>query len=120
MFQTPQKTVTFSVVGENTGEVFEGQFTFKILLNLQEFHDKELLYTQLLGDISNPTRQLESLAYIRSNLKYHIVDAPMWWKESRNGSDLFDFNVLTQLQAHLNDSIIEHQENNKKRAAEKN
>jgi len=119
-FVNPTKTVRLEVIGETTYEKFEGEFTFKILLTMTEQHDLELAYSRLLGDLENPSQNLTLIARIRSNLRFYIINCPIWWKDSDGGAQLFDFNVLLELQTLLNQSISEFRENQKKKAEEKN
>lgn len=120
IFKSPEKTIHIKLEGETTFQTYEGDFTFKILLSLEEMHSLELMHSRLLGDLENPSQTLLLIARIRSNLKYHIVHSPLWWQESDEGAKLFDFNVLLELQAELNKAISEYKEEQREKAKQKN
>lgn len=79
------------------GKKYEGSFTVSCLLDMRTKHRLELEKTRLLGNHSNPTDELAGIAIILATLRFRIVNAPDWWKQSDGGYDLTDFDVLTAL-----------------------
>ena len=80
-----------------TGHKYTGTFTVRCVLNLQLKHQLELDKTRLMSDLRNPTDRLEGIAGALSELKVRIVEAPAWWKDSNNGYNLLDEDVVAEL-----------------------
>lgn len=86
---------TVDVKGEISGRQFQGVFETKVKLSHREALKEDEVRRTILGtnpgDASEFARQLAgALAY----LAVRIIDAPTWWRQSNNGLDLEDSNVL--------------------------
>jgi hypothetical protein len=104
------------VIGETSGEEFVG--TFKALPVLTHFQQLRLdeIRREFLG--SNPmgaTARAQNQAMIFAELAVHLTDAPIWWKESNSGQNLYDDNVVAAVYAGLGKVREEFQADLKKR-----
>jgi hypothetical protein len=89
---------TLDVTGNETGEKYFGTFTvYKRLPHGMQLK-RESILRELIGtnpDAASPRAQ--SQAAIIAELRVSVVKAPDWLKASNFGLDLFDDNVLSQL-----------------------
>lgn len=92
-----ERTFSISVVGDVSGEKFEGQFTAKCVLNMSEKHSKELEKTRLIADYANPSGSLAGIAEILSTTKVKLVTWPDWWANLNFGSEILDENVIIEI-----------------------
>jgi hypothetical protein len=92
-----QKSFDINSVGETTGLEYKGAFTVKCALSISEKHKLELERTRLTADYANPTAGLAGIAIAMSNLSVRIVEGPAWWKNSNNGSDILDEEIVFEL-----------------------
>ena len=76
-----ERSFYFKYTGEDSGFVYEGQFTIKCTLNIGEKRLMELEMSRLQGDMQNGTSQLRAISSTISMLRAKIVDAPEWWKQ---------------------------------------
>lgn len=90
-----EKSFKFNEIGETTGQVFEGDFTVKCILNIKEKKELEIEKSRVRADVINPTQDLLVISMVLATLKCKIIDAPKWWKN--NGSDLMDENIIYSL-----------------------
>jgi hypothetical protein len=99
MEQLPKNESNFSVdiSGDTTFKKYEGAFTVRCILTTGQRHTMELEKSRLLGSSINPTDALVGLAEVLATLRARIVEAPGWWKDSLNGTNLSDENVLMEL-----------------------
>lgn len=93
-------TFSFSIaeVGESTGEKFNWAFTAKRRLSIRDLINKDAQRRFIIGDrpesaATETLMRAEMLAY----LSVSIVESPKEWRESQNGLDLFDDNILIKL-----------------------
>ena len=92
-----EHTFEFSEKGEKTKKAFEGSFTVKCLLSIQEIVDVGLrIDSYNRGSITvAPGINLINRAF--AELDVRIVKSPSWWKDSNNGRELRDINIVLQV-----------------------
>jgi hypothetical protein len=92
-----QRSFDIDLVGETTGFDYKGTFTVKCALSISEKHKLELERTRLSADYANPTAGLVGISIAMSNLSVRVIEGPAWWKNSNNGSDVLDEEVIFTL-----------------------
>jgi hypothetical protein len=90
-------TVPFFVdlKGESTGQTFQGDFACKPRLSSRDRLQKDALRRTLLGgapESASPDALVRAEMFALISIS--LTDSPPWWKESGNGLDLFDDNVV--------------------------
>lgn len=85
-----------STKGEDTGTQFEGSFTYK-RPNIKARKDIVLYNQRLRAGEKELTAEFDSLFYMLAFLKYTLVDAPQWWKESNDGQELYDMSPIVEI-----------------------
>lgn len=98
------KTFYFDFTGES-GFRYEGHFTIKCRLNTAEKIARENEHSRLLGESTNPTRELQTLAMCLATCRVHVVDGPEWFKQSRGL--LEDDEALFELYLKIMNSVDE-------------
>lgn len=95
----PKKEATFQldVVGTDTGLQYKGEFTVKTILTIGERHSEELEKTRLLSDYANPSDGLYGIATYLSKVRASVTDSPKWWKDTLDGAEILDENVIIAL-----------------------
>ena len=101
-----ERTFPFNEKGDLYGHKYEGTFTVKCVLNMFEKRMLEIEKSRLRTDIANPTPDLIALTTIQANLSVRIIDAPEWWKQSENGNNIQDENIIIT----LFDKVVEQEE----------
>ena len=91
-----ERSFYFKHIGEETGFVYEGNFTIKCTLNIGEKRLMELELSRLQGDMQNGTNQLKAIASTISILRAKIVEAPEWWKQG-GGMFIEDESAVVEL-----------------------
>jgi len=91
-------TFTITEVGDSTGEKFNWAFTAKKRLSIRDMITKDAQRRFIIGDrpeTAGPdtVMRAEMLAY----LFVSITESPKAWRDSQNGLDLFDDNVLIKM-----------------------
>jgi hypothetical protein len=89
-----EKSFDVDVIGSTTGHIYKGQFTVKCVLDIKGRHSLELEQTRLLADYANPTPGLMGIAHSLSHIRAKTVAAPDWWKNSDDGADILDENLI--------------------------
>lgn len=89
------KSVTVSVTGDLTKELYRGEFSFKTMLSHSDRFSiarkqKELLGSNKLDDLPVV---LQQKAVILSELSVRVVGAPQWWSPD----DLIDDNLIVKI-----------------------
>jgi hypothetical protein len=92
-----EKTILVSVTGQSTKYKYEGHFSFKCKLTMQEKYRLEMEKSRMIADIKEPTEGLENIISIIVALKTKIIKSPQWWAESDNGMNLIDDNVILEI-----------------------
>jgi hypothetical protein len=90
-------TAPFSirVVGEETGEIWVGDFVAKERLTHRDVLRKDQIRRELLGAAGgSPDARAMSVAFIVSELTVRLTKMPKWFEESGFGLDLEDESVL--------------------------
>lgn len=84
------------VVGEGSGTTFLGKFRVKTRLSFREQLRIDQIRRELIGPdpAGNVGDDAAAYAVALSELAVRLVEVPGWWKESKNGLDLEDENVL--------------------------
>lgn len=106
------------VVGDTTGETYEGQFTVTCVLNMSGRHALELEKTRLQADYANPSRGLAGIAVHLATVRAKILESPAWWKNSDEGSLIIDENVTYALYDKCNEVEAEWRKELKKKSEE--
>lgn len=89
-----EHTFHFKDHGERTKQVFEGHFTVKCILTMQESVDVGLRLDALNGGSKTLVPGVQILNRAFAELDVRIIKAPSWWKDSANGRELFDSNIV--------------------------
>ena len=116
----PKNTKTFrlDIVGDDTMVHYKGDFTVKCILNLSGRHAIELEKTRLMADLANPSSELAGLATVIAVLRAKIIDAPTWWKNLDDITNLIDENVVVTLYEKCIEAEVEWREKVRKAAEE--
>ena len=91
------KPVEINVVGEDTGRVYKGEFTFRGTLTRRQRMYADQVRRRVLGPSPEGQQALGNInteAFIIGQLAAMVSDAPLWWQESDSGLDLDDWNVV--------------------------
>ena len=92
-----EKTFTFNEKGDTTLKDYEGSFTVKCVLSMFDKRVLEIEKSRLKADVANPSAELTALTIILANLKVRVSDSPEWWKNSDNGNNMTDENIVVTL-----------------------
>ena len=105
----PDNKYTFTIksTGDVTKQVFEGEFSSRIMLTVGEKRLLEAEKARYSTDLANPTEALIAYSNVLAELKVRIIDAPLWWKESSNGEGLLDENILLDVFNLMSEGVIE-------------
>ena len=105
----PDNKYTFTIksTGDVTKQVFEGEFSSRVMLTVGEKRLLEAEKARYTTDLKNPTESLIAYSNVLAELKVRIIDAPIWWKESSNGEALMDENVLLDVFNQMSEGVIE-------------
>ncbi len=94
----PTFAFLLNVTGDNTGTELTGNFEAKQRLSHRDYLNKDAFRRSLIGDRADQAATDTMVrAEMLSHLKASIVDAPKWWRESSDGLDLYDDNVVFDL-----------------------
>lgn len=89
---------SISVIGDETGEKWVGDFRAKERLTHRDTLMKDQRRRELLGQSGGePDRRALSVAVIVSELTVRLTKMPKWFEESALGLDLEDENVLAEV-----------------------
>jgi hypothetical protein len=92
-----EKSFYFKSIGDDTQEVYEGEFTVVCILNMLQKRAVEIEKSRLQADIKNPTDNLAGLGTVLANLRVRITKGPGWWQESAGGFIIKDENICIEL-----------------------
>lgn len=84
----------FKDKGERTRKNFEGTFTVKALLTQQEIVDVGMLLDQYSRGSKTLPQGVALLNRAFAELDVRIIKAPSFWKDSNQGRDLLDTNIV--------------------------
>lgn len=99
------ESVTVRVVGEISGETFDGSFRVKVSLSHGDQLEQDRVRRELLGEAGGAVgiRASRTAEYL-SQCFVRVIDAPSWWKGSADatgipGRNLEDDDVLAEVYA---------------------
>lgn len=84
---------TISVKGTETGQQFDGSFTYK-RPNLRAKSEIAKTAAMLDGGLKNIDEDTKFLHSILATLKHTITNSPEWWIKADFGFELYDINVI--------------------------
>jgi hypothetical protein len=102
-------TFTFSIaeIGESTGEKFNWAFTAKLRLSIRDTINKDAQRRFIIGDRPETAAQDTLMrAEILAHLSVSITESPKAWRESNNGLDLFDDNIIVKMYEAVQDAQL--------------
>jgi hypothetical protein len=89
---------TISVTGDTTGEKWVGSFKAKARLSHRDQLTKDRIRRELLGpDAGNASTRALNQSEIFAQLTVRLSESPSWWRDSGNGLDLADDNVVAEV-----------------------
>jgi hypothetical protein len=88
-----EHTFTIDVRGTDTGQQFQGTFTYK-RPNLRSKSNAAKLAARLNEDLKNLDDDTKLLHSILAELRFSLVQFPEWWQKSDFGLELYDANVI--------------------------
>jgi len=91
-----EHTFTVSEKGSNTGQVFDGTFSYK-RPNIRTQSDIARTAALLDGGMRNLDEDTKTIHHILATLKHSLFKFPEWWKKSDGGYDLYDFNIVSEI-----------------------
>lgn len=91
------KYVSLDSIGDVTGQKYVGSFRIKVILSHDDRFTIERTYKQMLPDDKGVVDEIKLKCGGISELESRIVEAPAWWKDSRNGRDLVDSTPIYDL-----------------------
>lgn len=112
------KEFHFTTVGVDTNTTWSGKFSVKLSLSPRDVLNLDRLYREFIGNTNGaePSSIAIYYAHMLSQLAVRLVDKPDWWKDSMNGQDLKDPNILEEVWAQVSPMIEEYQASITKRA----
>ena len=129
MFTVAAVPFTINVVGEVTGESYVGTFKVKPVLNHNEQLTRDALRREYLSrgpEQEKATVRAQNVAAILAEINVRIAPgtdaaptAPTWWKESDGGLNLYDDDVIAEIQDQISkiDKKFKAEVQEKQRAA---
>jgi hypothetical protein len=84
------------LTGEESKVTFVGEFTYK-RPTLKERAMIDVYRAKLCGDMVTIDPETRAFNEAIANLKFTLKEVPDWWKESSNGADLYDTNVVLEV-----------------------
>lgn len=117
MFDVSPVSFMIDVLGEVTGHRYEGTFKVKPILSHAEQLSRDIAMRDLLGPKpGDASGRATSQAVILAEIRIRSVEAPSWWKDSRDGLNLFDEVVLATLFDKIQEIEAKWKEDVKKKA----
>ncbi len=82
--------------GDASKTNFKGVFKVKTRLSFRDQLRIDQIRRDLLGPdpAGNASGEAMAIAIALADLAVHVIEAPLWWKEAKNGIELQDENVL--------------------------
>lgn len=107
-------TFTVTCVGSTTGEEFKGIFKCRPILTHAQQLGRDQFRRDLLGvDPDSASPRALNQATLLSEIAARLTDAPSWWKDSRDGRELYDdepvaaiYSEVIQAENNFRDAII--------------
>jgi hypothetical protein len=91
-----EHTFTLSVKGSDTGQQFDGTFTYK-RPNLKAKSQAAKLAARLNEDLKNLDEDTKFIHELVADLRYSLISFPEWWQKSDFGLELYDVNVIFEI-----------------------
>jgi 3-oxoacyl-ACP reductase-like protein len=91
------KTVPLSLVGALSKTPYVGDFEFRKSLSISQILRVSVLADRLKGHSTTIDEEGSLIAQMVAELSQRVISAPEWWKNSNNGEDLQDLNVLFEV-----------------------
>lgn len=91
-----EHTFSIKVKGTETGELFEGTFTYR-RPNLRTKSEISKTAAMLDGGLKNLDEDTRLLHNILATLKHTLTKSPEWWEKSDFGFELYDVNVILEV-----------------------
>lgn len=88
-----EKTFSIDVKGSDTGQHFQGTFTYK-RPNLRAKSNAAKLAARLNEDLRNLDEDTKFIHEVLANLRYSLILTPDWWQKADFGLELYDTNVI--------------------------
>jgi hypothetical protein len=102
------KSFSVQIVGENTGQVYSGEFTvIKFLSNRQHFLQDQLYRRYLGGDPTFADVESQARAKMMSEINAYCSALPDFWIKADAGIDIVDDNVLFGVYEKLKEAFKE-------------
>jgi len=114
------KFVSLESVGENTGHRYVGSFRLKVLITHDQRFAIERTYKEMLPDDVGVIQEIKIRCGAIAELEHRVVEAPLWWRDSRNGRDLIDSQPLYDMMIHISEKYEEWKSELQKEVAEPN
>lgn len=93
-------TFSVSILGKDTGQVYNGEFTAKMVMTRRDAFRADEERRRVLGaspEGTFPAARLQGEAYIIGQLRVRLLTFPEWWKNSDGGLDLLDDNIADEI-----------------------
>lgn len=88
-----ETTFTIDVKGSDTGQQFQGSFTYR-RPNLRAKSNAAKLAARLNEDLKNLDEDTKFIHDVLANLRHSLIETPDWWQKSDFGMNLYDTNVI--------------------------
>lgn len=103
-----EHTFYFKDKGERTKKLYEGSFTVKAVLTQQEIVDVGMLLDQYNRGSKTLPQGVALLNRAFAELDVRIVKSPAFWRDSNQGRDLLDTNIVFGIYKSAMDSEEEY------------
>lgn len=91
-----ESTFTISVKGAETGQMFDGTFTYR-RPNLRVKSEIAKTAARLNSDLKNLDEDTKFLHSILATLKHTLIASPDWWTKADSGYELYDINIIFEI-----------------------
>lgn len=91
-----ESTFTLSVKGSETGQMFDGTFTYR-RPNLRVKSEIAKTTARLNADLKNLDEDTKFLHNVLATLRHTLVKSPDWWMTADHGYELYDLNVIFEI-----------------------
>jgi len=118
MLPKNEKVFNLNVVGEVTGERYEGDFTCICVPDIRTRNKISRDEIKECGDLENISTELYARSKWLANASNRVFEAPTWWDSSLYGSRLLDDNILKAVYDKCIDAELEWRANVKGKSAE--
>ena len=107
------------IIGETTSQEYVGTFKVKPVLTQMEQIQRDAVMRDILGGkASEASPRAVSQALLLAEIQCRSIEVPSFWKEAKNGTALFDENVLGTVYDRIQQVELEWRADMKKKADE--